>query len=878
MAWAPWFIRRRRDADRQAELDAHLDHHIDDLIARGVPPSEARRQARLLLGNARRVREEVDDVQKLPWLDTITRDVRYALRVLRRAPGFTLTAVATLALVIGANTAVFSLANGLLFTPLPLDEPERLYLLNADMTTPRGRFSGTGQDGYTWRALSQTPLGSSSAVYSDMVSGVNLALDGQALYVEQQRVSAGFFRVLGAAPELGREFLPEEDVPGGPAVVILSHDTWRRVFGGDAHVIGRTVQLRGESWQVVGVMPAGFRGTTDADVWTPLRPSTSGEGGGTNYQIVIRLPHGAVPDAITAQLRPALDPSLRERGLSDEVTATVTLVRFDETLRADMREVIVMLGAAAALVLVIACVNLAAMLLARGATRTREVATRMALGSGRWPVVRQLLIESLVLALIGGAAGLVVGWFGLQGLQALAGERFSDWQRVTMDGRVVLATAGLSMVTSLLFGLVPALQASRLDMQAAMGEGGTRAVAGGSRQWMRRALVVAEVALGVVLLVAAGLLVRTFANLRAIDPGFSPEGLVTAAVPLLDARYTTPESVNTLFDRTLEAVRATPGIEAASISLGLPFQRALNMGFRYPGDQSAWTTSVTYATPDYFDTFQIALRRGRVLAAQDRADARPVVVVNEAFERFYSKDRDVLGRVMRVGGVEREVVGVVADVQQRPGFIINGMTPGPIVSSPSVYVPAAQINAGIVSTHVWFPPVVSVRAVNPAVAEQAIRGALGRVDAQLAVGAIRRMSEVRAEATRLEEMLTTLVGLLAVAALLLTAIGLHGVISQAVIERTREFGIRLALGATPSGTVGRVALGGLALTITGIAIGMALAQPATSLVASVLYGVAERDVPTYLGAAGFLLVVATVATVLPALRILRLDPAQTLRS
>lgn len=811
-------------------------------------------------------------------MDFLTRDIRYALRMLRRTPGFTLTAVATLALVIGANTAVFSLANGLLLAPLPFPDSEELHLLQADIRSPRGQFSGTAHDGFTWKALQQTPWADRAAVFTNWASGVNLAVDGRAMFVDQQRVGAGYFRTLGVLPQMGREFLPEEDVPAGPAVVVVSHDVWQRELGGRPDVLGRSILLRGEAWQIVGVMPEGFRGTADADVWTPLRPSTTGEGGGTNYAILLRVPAGVAVDEAVAQLRPALDPSLRERGLRDDTTATVTLQSLRESMTLNSRDVIVMLGAAAVVVLLIACANLAALLLARGSARTREVATRMALGSGRIAVVRQLLVESMVLAFFGGAAGLVVGWFGLAGLQALAGERFSDWQRVVMDGRVLGVSAGLSVLTSLLFGLVPAWQASRLDVQSALAGGGTRSIAGGARHWTRRGLVVVEVALGVVLLVAAGLLVRTFVNLQTIDAGFKADGLVTASVSLLDARYPGPAEVNQLFDRTLEQLRATPGVESAAVSLGLPFERVLNMGFVYPGEESGRVASVMYASAGFFETLGVATRRGRVFESRDRAEGRPVVVVNDAFVRFYSPDREVVGRTLRMSGVEWEVVGVVADVQQRPGFSLEGMTPGPMVSAPSLYVPAAQMNAGLASTHVWFGPVFTVRAATPAIGAQALASAIAAADPLLPVGAVRLMSDVRASAVAMEEMLMTLIGTLAVVALLLTALGLHGVIAHSVAERTREFGIRIALGATPGATVRAVMLNGLMLAATGAVLGAMLAVPASSLVAATLYGVAERDVATYVAAAVFLLVVAGIASLVPALRLLRLDPAVTLRS
>jgi hypothetical protein len=370
---------------------------------------------------------------------------------------------------------------------------------------------------------------------------------------------------------------------------------------------------------------------------------------------------------------------------------------------------------------------------------------------------------------------------------------------------------------------------------------------------------------------------RTFVNLQSIPPGFNPAGLTTAPVSLLDARYPTPVEVNVLFNKTLERLKATPGVESAAVSLGLPYERVLNMGFRYSGQDSGRTSSVMYVTPDFFKTFEIAVPRGRAILASDLAQTRPVVMVNESFARFYSKDQDVMGRLVRVGGVEREVVGVSADVQMRAGFRVEGMIPGPIVSSPTIYLPAEQVSQGILGTHIWFAPVWTVRASSPAVGARAIQEAISAADPLLPLGQVRQMTSVRASATAEHTMLMTLVGALAIVALLLAAIGLHGLISHSVSERTREFGIRLALGATPGGTVRAVAWSGIALAGVGAVIGAALAVPASGLVASVLYGVAERDPLTYIGAGAFLFIVASIASLLPALRILRLDPATTLR-
>ena len=903
MSWARFFQRGRRRREREAELGAHLALHVDELIARGQSPDEARRAARLAFGNPRVKLEELDQMNRLPVFDVLNRDLRYAVRVLARTPIFTVTAIATLAIVIGANTAVFSLANSILLRPLPYPEPDRLAMVMTHTRSPRGDSTTSGQDGPVWEAIRDRAPSIDAAVYSDFFSGgVNLVVGNQAEFADQQRVGSGYFRVLGVAPMIGREFTREEDLPNGPAAAILSYSLWERAFGGNRDIVGQRILLKGEPFTVVGVMPETFVNVWKADVWTPLRPNTTGEGGGTNYSIAARLRPGATwgqaegevnaigapsPDApTTTEDGEPLVPKaevFRLRGYGPATAAGLTLEPFQDVLTGGDREPILMLGAAVVTVLLIACVNLAALLLARGSSRSREIATRMALGSGRGAVVRQLMVEAIVLAIAGGAIGLLVGYLGLEALKSLGGTTFGDWEHVTLDSRVLAVTFGLSLVTSLVFGLAPALQASRLDVQATLSGAGTRSVAGSARRWPRRVLVASEVALGVVLLVAAGLLVRTFFNLRNLDPGFNPDDLVTASVSLQDARYATAESVSHLVDESVARLRATPGIEAAAVSLGLPYQRLLNLGVRLmdmPDDKAGVTVNATYVTPGYFETFGIAKRSGRVIEPTDRAGAAPIVVVNETFARVYSKDRAVLGRRVRLSGVEREIVGVVGDVQQAgSGFWVDGMSRSPIATTPLVYLPVEQTSDGFMRmVHTWFVPVWTVRAKKAGEAAAAIRAAIGSVDSLLPVTDGKDMAGIRAASMRQQRLMMTLVGAIAGVAVLLAALGIHGLIAHAVAERRREFGIRLALGATAGRTVREVALGGLLLALAGAAAGIVLSLGATRLISTFLVeGVTERDPVTYLAVAGFLVVVAGAASLVPALKILRLDPAETLR-
>ena len=662
---------------------------------------------------------------------------------------------------------------------------------------------------------------------------------------------------------------------------MLSHGLWLRAFGGREDIIGSAILLRGEPHTVVGIMPAEFVSIGDADLWTPLRGASKGEGGGTNFRVIARLTPGATWADAGAQLAAVSSEAFRLLGMPKGTTRRLDLAPLQAAQVAGVREPIVMLAWAVGAVLLIACVNLAALLLARGGSRAKEIATRMALGSGRAAVIRQLMIEAVVLALAGGALGVVAGSLGLTGLKLVGGETFADWQRVSLDGRALLATGGLSLLTALVFGLVPALQASRLNVQAALSESGSRSIAGSSVHWPRRLLVAGEVALGVVLLVTAGLLLRTFMNVHGLNPGFDPDGLITARVSLQDARYQSGAAITQLFDRTLERLRSSPGVDAAAVSLELPYERLLNIAFRLPeASTEQWSmTNASYVTPGFLATLRIPLRSGRDLTDLDGAAGPPVALVNETFARIYSRDRPAVGRRIRLGGVDREIVGVTGDVQQRESLVIDGVAPGPLVSLPLVFVPAAQASDGMFRmVHTWFTPVWTVRSRDLRTGTDALRQALAAVDPNLPLFDVQPMSVVMASAIAQQRLLVTLVGVLAAAAVLLAAIGIHGLIAHAVAERRREFGIRLALGASPARTLARVALGGIGLAAVGAVAGGALSLAAVRLVESFLWNVPPRDPITYAGVALLLLLVSAVASVVPALRILRLDPVQALRT
>jgi predicted permease len=878
------FRRGRLDVERAHEMQAHLEHYVDDLMAAGQPREQAVREAARRLGNPTAIREEIYEMNSVPILEPLFRDLRYAGRMLRKSPGFALVALVTLAVGIGVNTAVFTVVNALLLRPLPYPEPERLATILTVSTSPQGVFHAlSGLDGATYLALrdNATTIAVAARGASGWGVGVNMVAQNRAANVTQTRVSAGYFTVLGILPAVGREFTPDEDRPGGAAVAILSHELWRRTFGGDRGIVGTAVMLRGEPYTVVGVMPAGFTGGGRTDVWTPLRPSASGEGGGTNYTLFARLRPGVSRARASAEVAQIASPVLA-RQHSRAAHVQCSLVPLQQGEVEGLERPLLMLWGAVGVVLLIACVNVAGLLIARSGQRAREIATRMALGSGRRAVIRQLLVESAVLALAGGLGGIAVGWGILETLERLSANVFAFGYPVTLDARVLATSLTVALGTSVVFGLVPALQASRLDVSGVLVESGTRSIAGHATGWSRRVLVVGEVALGVVLLVGAGLLVRTFVHLRSLDPGFDAADVTTATISLQDRRYEDPARLNRLFTASLEQIRRQPGVQAAGIMLGLPYSRLLNMGFGRIGgrtdDDQGGVTNVSYITPGVVEALRLPLRRGRVFTDADRADAPPVAIVNEEFARRHYAGRDVVGFHIRVAGAERQIVGIVGNARASSSGL--GGDASPIITPFVVYVPAAQVDARFFTlVHTWFAPSWVVRASGPvAGVAEGVRAAVAGADPLLPIAKIESMADVQAASIATQRFMMALVAGLGGVALLLAAIGIHGLIASSVVERTRELGIRMALGATIAQVIRAIVAAGMILAAIGIVLGSLAALAVVRLLRSFLWGVTPTDPLTFGLVVATLLAVAVVASVVPALRVLRLDPVRALRA
>jgi predicted permease len=816
----------------------------------------------------------------------VLQDLRLAVRQLYKNPGFGLAVTLTLALGVGVNTAVFSLLNGFLLRPLPYPEPERLAVLvlhQEGISQKSGQFQqddNTSQDGETWEmlrgampAVQVASFGGTSGVNLQAGSGPNTKIR----YVQNMRVSAHYFDVLGIPPVLGRGFTDEEDRPNGPNAVILSSALWRSVFQGDPEVLGKQVTLKGETHTVVGVLAERAQPTGVADLWTPLQPHPSGECGGDNCEVILRLAPGATWQQVSAQLahlrKPWFDDLSKTKGRAWFYAMPLARAM---NMDSGMREPVIGLMLAVSLILLIACANLAGLTLVRMARRAPEIATRLALGASRWTILRQLWVESVVLALVGAAIGLALARGILSSLPGFLPDSMIPLGGVTMDFRVLAFTFGTSLFTSVLFGALPALQVRRVDLRSSMAVSSHSVARGSSR--LRQLLIGGEVALTVVLVAAAGLLVRSLVYLETLPPGFDANSVMTAKLSLDDARYRDAAAFHGLVERSVAAMQHIPGVEDAAVGLSVPYERGLNDGVKVLDGKLAgkeWGASTAYVSPGYFRVFRIPILAGRAIGDGDSPTSESVTVVNADFARQFFNDPSPLGRHIQVEKRIYTVVGVAANVAKRPG--ISGDTP--MATEPVFYLPATQMDQGLVNVaHIWFQPSWIVRTTGPVQGlTAAMQKALAQVDPSLPFSGFHSMSDILAENLAYQRVEVALLAGLAGLALLLSAIGIYGLVSNLIVQRTREIGIRMALGSSIGKAVVDVGSAGVVAAAFGLVTGLALSFFALRILRSELYGVRDYDPLTLTLVPAFVAVVAAVASFLPTLRIVRIDPAVTLR-
>jgi len=872
----------RGDSERELhdELAAHVQLHVEDNLRQGLSLEEARRRALLRLGGLEQTKEAVREQRSLPFLETLFHDFRFASRILHKSPAFTFVAVLTLALGIGATTAIFSVIYGVLIRPMAVPEAQQVIQV---VLKYRGAVS---QDAFTYpefRFLQKnSPWSAATAAFTHV--GFNLNSSGSAERISALHVSSDYFRVLGAAPSLGRAFSAEEDRDPGARVVLLSHHLWAQRFHSNQSIIGSIIQLNGNPYTVIGVMPPvssdveldwvppAFGDLQRVDLWTTLAPVADSVGSGENLAVVARMQPN-VGIAQTAGRLESLNPSFRHDFLEGEGTAqSLGLSSVQQIMASGINTYLWILLAAVALVLIIACANISNLLLAQGAARSREVAIRAALGATRARLIMQFLSESLLLSAMGCVFGFSIAKLALVGLLRIAPIQLPRVSEIHVDSGAFLFALALTFLTGAFSAMVPAFYSAKTDVQAAVKESAAQSSSTRRAGRFRGILVTSEIALSIILLIGASLLMQTFVNLLRVDPGFDPKGVLSAEFWITGSRYHSTAELTAFYDNLNTRLRQLPGVQQVTIaSLGQPLERGGNMGLTVNGAQGG-SMNVRVVTPDYFRTLRAAIRRGRDFASSDAATSQPVAIVNEAFVRRYVKEGDPLASFVQGQNKSAtlfRIVGVAADVKSYVD----------LPEDPCVFLLASQAPFGLIlGFDVWFPTHILIRASgDPVLLTNSVRSALQQVDAAIPAGRIVTMDQVLARSLAAQRFIMVVVTVFAVLALILAAVGVYGVISFTVSQRMREFGIRMALGAEPGSVLLLILRYTAGFSLLGCCIGIAGAVILQRAIESVLFGVHSADPRAILFAAAVLVTVILLACYFPARRASRVDPMISLR-
>src|SRR6476646_8385528 len=863
------FRRTAVEQDLSAELAQAFEFLVETKIRDGKSTSEARRLAAIELGGVEQLKEEIREFRAGYDLEGLFRDVRYGVRMLLKHKGFSAVAIIALGLGIGANTAIFSLVNSVLLRPLPFPDAERIVYFEGKNSAAGITESNISYLDFTdWSK--QTDVFASTAAY--WTGNADLSGDvAEPEAVPRAGVTTGFFSVLGVQPVLGRPFVPEDDKPatfneGRGTVAIISHVLWKRRFGSDPAIVGKQVVMKSRPLTVIGVMPPGFEYPEQTQIWVNSAVNLSEEPRDNRaWEAIARLNSNV--DLKQAQTRvSAINTQLDKQSHQTNKGWDVSLWTLHERLVREMKPSLLALLGAVGLVLLIACANVANLLLARSAARQKEIAIRAALGASRTRVLRQMLTESILLSAIGGIAGLVLSIWLTDLLMSMLPEGAPRLEHIGIDYRVLTFALGVSALTGILFGIVPALQASKLDVTSALKEGG-RSAEGHRRTSARSVLLIGEVALSLMLLVGAGLLIKSFLRLQEIRPGFNAHNVLVANLALPGAKYKDQQFVE-FFRQLTERLEAVPGVQAAGGSVNLPLNPSgygLGRGFIPEGgpltvDENKDATFSTI-TGDYLRALQIPLLAGRTFEPRDNADGPKVVIVNETVaKRYFGSPAEAIGKRLSIWHDEkfmREIVGVVGDTKTG-SFTEDG--------GAQIYVPHAQ------DVQWNFMGLVIRTAGDPAAFAATLRREVQALDKDQPVYNVRTMDEVVMNSLGTRRVSMQLFAVFAIAALLLAAIGIYGVMAYSVTQRTQEIGIRMALGAQRSHVLALVIRQGMSLTVIGVVIGVAGAFAVTRLLANLLFGVAPTDPLTFVAIPLLLLFVALVACYLPARRAARLDP------
>ena len=806
-------------------------------------------------------------------MNNLFQDLRYALRLLLQNPAFTGIAVVTLALGIGANTAIFSVVNGVLLRPLPFRDPSRLVLVAEKSPFPT--VSTSYQNFVDWRDQSHS-FESMQAVRS---ATITLTGAGDPERLNVQFVTAGLFPLLGISAQAGRTFLQEEDQPNGTPVALLSYGLWQRRFGGSREIFGKAINLDSRPYTVVGVLPGGFQVFQPAEVFLPFTPWAKTLPDDRNWHpgifAVARLKPGVSQEQARTEMV-GITKRLEQQYPLYNTGTSADVVGLQDRIVQNSRPALILLLGAVSFVLLIACVNVANLLLARAAARGREVAIRTAMGAGRGRVVRQLLTESVLLSAAGGGVGLLMAWAALGPLLKISAGSLPPGAPIGLDRWVLVFTAGVSVLTGILFGIVPAMRTAKLDLRETLNEGARGSTAGPGQHRLRGALVAMEIALAVLLLVGSGLLLRSFSRLQEVPPGFQPDHLLVADLPLSQTAYAKPEQRYEFFDRLVERAKALPGVRSAAAASFLPVSGGgsvihFNIKGRPPKTPHDFIAAgYRTITPNYLETLGVPLLQGRLFKAADNEKSQPVVVINATMAKTFFSSENPLGKYMQLGATPEQevpwmqVVGVVGDV--RPGLGIDPQA--------EMYLPYRQADLVL---PVFQLSVVLRTASDPRLQASALRSALAEIDPNQPLVRVRTMEENMATTVAQPRFRTWLIGIFAGLALVLAAVGVYGVMSYTVTQRTSEIGVRVTLGAQPQ-DVFRIIVGeGLRFALLGVGIGLAAALALTRVLQSFLFGVSAHDPLTFVGVAVLLTLVAIAACFFPARKATHVDPIVALR-
>ena len=867
---------RRRENDLDEEIQTHLEMAIRDRMERGESAEQARSSVLREFGNVGLIKEVTRDMWGLRSLETLLQDLRYGIRVLLKKPGFTFVVVLTLAIGIGANTAVFSIVHGVLFRPLPYKDTERIITI---WEPSRGGHTLGLTDLEFFDFRRQNTVFEDIAAYATGSTTLSGREEPERVVVTW--VSSGFFSVLGVQPAMGRAFTPEEDSPDPARVAVLSYGLWRRHFGSDPDVIGQQISLNGNSRTIIGVMPKGFQFVSkEVDLWLPLGLDPANVSpGDRSYNAVARLNQNVTLEQARAEMNTLAGRLAEEHKkrypAGVNATQSLNLIPIYDLIVGDVRPVLLILLAAIGFVLLIACANVASLMLARAETREKEIAIRVALGAGRFRILRQMLTESLILSVVGGCLGLFIAFWGIGALVSVAPESLPRMDEVGVNVAVLIFTSVVSVISGIAFGLVPALHSSKVDLQSSLKEGGRATTASSGRRTMYL-LITSEMALALVLLIGAGLMIKSIHHLLDVDPGFESKNVLTARISLPQSRYPQSQEVNAFYKQVLEQIEALPGVVSAGTVTALPLSGLnSNASFEIEGrprmsDDVVQNADFRIVSREFFRAMGIHLLKGRYFEETDQEGAPCVVIINHTMARSFWPDEETIGKRINLGvpgSPWLTIIGVAKDVSHQ------GLNVSP---NPQMYFLQSQNAAKALGVPRSVALVVRTSS-NPLDLSSAVKGAVQSLDKDLPVAKIQSMEQVMSSSISQSRFTMVLLAIFAVVALVLAGVGIYGVISYSVAQRTHEIGIRMALGARPRQVLGLVVGQVMLLAMLGVILGLVLAVASTRVLSGLLFGVSTTDPVTFIVISLLLMVVAVAASSVPARRAIRIDPMIALR-